>query len=69
MTLRIHRVAPWPDHVLDGAWFVGHVAQRPLQRFPGDRAAVTVQQAVAEQHLQHLRHAARAMEIHRDVPA
>ena len=63
MTLCVERVIPRPDDILiltrrgrDFRQLLGHGAA-------GDGHAVAVQQAVREQHLQHLRHAAGAVKI------
>ncbi len=69
VALRVHRLVERADHVLVGARRVGHVRQLLGHGAAGDRHAVAVQQARLEQHLQHLRHAARAMEVDRDVLA
>ena len=71
------RIARWPcaysgfdhgpDHVLVRARSFRDALQLLGERAPGDRHAIAVQQAVLEQHLEHLRHAARAVEIDRDV--
>ena len=60
---------PGTDHVLVAARLVRHVAQHLGDGLAVDRHALAVQDAVAEQDLQDLRHAARAMEIDRDVAA
>src|SRR6185436_16531582 len=69
MTLRIHGIVERPDHVLVHARPVRHVRQLLGYRAAGDRHAIAVEPTGDEQHLEHLRNAAGAMEIDGDVLA
>src|SRR3954465_10464768 len=68
------RIARWPSLYIGldqggipswSARLRGHVLQHFRHRLAVDRHAVAMQHAVLEKDLQYLRHAARAVEIHR----
>ena len=67
MPLFVHRIVPLPDHILIGARISWYFGQRLFHGLTGDGHAVTVQQAVVQQHFQHLRHTACTVKIHRHV--
>ena len=66
MPVRVHRITPRPDNFLIGARRGRQMGKLFADGAAGDRHAFAVQQAMLLQHAQHLRYAARAMEIDGD---
>ena len=68
VALGVQRARARADDVLVRARDGRHVGEGLGDGSPGDRHAVAVQQPGLEQELHHLRDAARAVQVHREVP-